>query len=157
MTAKQLPWSDTCFVCGESNANGLGARFVLEEGRVVLRTEIDCCFEGYPGRVHGGIVTALLDEASVWAVSVALHRFCLTKEITTRFRRPVPGGEPIVVYAEMIAAGTREVRARAEIQNERGTVLANSEGVFSPVPQGAHERMVPLLKMPGRAAALEDV
>ncbi|MCP4902704.1 MAG: PaaI family thioesterase, partial [bacterium] len=111
----------------------------------------------YPGRVHGGIVTALLDETSVWAVSVALRRFCLTREITTRFRRPIPGGRPIIVYAEVTTADAEIVRARAAIEDEDGTILASSEGVFSPVPKKVHEQMVPLLKMPGRSAELADI
>ena len=42
MTKRPLPWSDTCFVCGESNPNGLQAKFTVDdEGRVRLETVID--------------------------------------------------------------------------------------------------------------------
>ncbi|MCP4896218.1 MAG: hypothetical protein GY906_04515 [bacterium] len=66
-------------------------------------------------------------------------------------------GKPIIVYAQIVADEAKIVRARAAIEDEDGTVLASSEGVFSPVPKEVHEQMVPLLKMPGRSAELADI
>ncbi len=87
MTERPLPWSESCFVCGESNPNGLKAKFTVdEEGRVRLETVIDHEFEGYGGHVHGGVVTALLDETAVWAVIHSLGRMCTTIQLTVTFR-----------------------------------------------------------------------
>lgn len=157
MAERQLPWSKTCFVCGEDNSNGLGARFRVEGGRVVLRMKLDTCFEGYPGHVHGGVITALLDESSAWAASVTKHRFCFTKEIKVSFRRPVPAGQPIVVSAEVVEESEGLLKAHAKLEDDEGRILATSDGVFSPVRRSTHEQLVPRLRMPGRVAKLEDV
>jgi uncharacterized protein (TIGR00369 family) len=157
MGQRQLPWSKTCFVCGESNPVGLGARFVERDGAVVLETVIDECFEGYPGHVHGGVITALLDETSVWAATLANRRFCVTKQITVSFIRPVPGGVLIRVRGELIERGDDQIKAKATVIDQEGAVLARAAGVFIPVSSEAHERLVSRLNMPGRSAELADV
>ena len=67
MAERLLPWSRTCFVCGESNPFGLGVRFSVADGVVRVRTSVDPRFEGYPGRVHGGVITAHRAFNRLWA------------------------------------------------------------------------------------------
>jgi uncharacterized protein (TIGR00369 family) len=157
MAERFLPWSDTCFVCGEANRAGLGVRFVVDGDTVVVRTVLDPCYEGYPGHVHGGIITALLDETMGWACTVATGRLCLTAEINVRFRRPVPAGRDLVVKGRSQASSDRVARGHGWIEDGGGTVLATAEGVFFPLPEARHQEVVPMLKMAGRAARLDDI
>jgi len=158
MTKRQLPWSETCFVCGDTNPRGLDARFELDaEGRVILETTVDSHFEGYGGHVHGGVLSAMLDEAAGWAATVAVGRLCLAIEITVKFRRPVPGGTFVKVVGEPVAKESRFFRARATMTNVSGQVMATVEGRFMPVSEELHNQIVPQLKMPGRPAVQEDI
>jgi uncharacterized protein (TIGR00369 family) len=158
MTHKPLPWSETCFVCGDKNPRGLDGKFeVDEEGRVRLATTVAHDFEGYGGHVHGGVVTALLDETAGWAATVALRRMCMTIQITVTFRRPVPGGTPIEVVGEYLGKVGRFHGGRAEMRDGEGRVLATAEGRFRPVSENLHEEVLGLLKMPGRPARPEDI
>jgi uncharacterized protein (TIGR00369 family) len=158
MTARPLPWSATCFVCGDDNPRGLDAKFRLEDdGRVRLETVVDHAFEGYGGHVHGGVVTAMLDETAGWAACVALGRLCLAIELTVKFRRPVPGGSKVVVLGEAIGKERRFFRAKSTMTDESGKVLATAEGRFMPVAEEIHREVVTQLKMPGRPAALDDI
>lgn len=158
MSHRPLPWSETCFVCGDNNACGLDARFELDaDGRVCLETVVDPHFEGYGGHIHGGILTAMLDETAGWAATVALGRLCVAVELTVKFRRPVPGGSKVVVIGEPVARERRFFRAKATMTNDLGQVLATAEGRFMPVSDELQNEVVPQLKMPGRAAELADI
>lgn len=154
-----LPWSDTCFVCGEKNPLGLKLHFELEEdGRVVIDPLVfDPTFEGYPEHVHGGVVTAALDESAGWACTVQTGSLYFTAELTVRFRRAVPGGVPLHLEAECLEARRRLARGRSRILDAEGRVLAEAEGRFLPVPPEEQRRVVPQLKMPGRPAREEDL
>jgi len=158
MGERPLPWSAACFVCGDGNPRGLDAKFSADEdGRVRLVTAIDACFEGYGGHVHGGVVTALLDETAGWAATVALHRLCVAVELNITFRRPVPGGTKVVVVGEPAGKEGRFFRARSAMSDADGKVLATAEGRFLPVAEKVHDSVMPLLKMPGRPATVDDI
>lgn len=158
MNERPLPWSDSCFVCGESNPNGLKAKFTVDEvGKVRLETVIDHRFEGYGGHVHGGVLTALLDETAVWAVIHSLSRMCTTIQLTVTFRQPVPGGSRVVVVGETAGRKGRFHLARSEMRDPEGRLLATAEGRFMAMSEETHQKVVPMLKMPGRPAEPDDI
>ncbi len=66
ITAKKLqPNSRHCFVCGLENPFGLQLRFYESvPGEIVAEYTVPEQYQGYPGVVHGGIVTAMLDEVT---------------------------------------------------------------------------------------------
>ena len=156
---RPLPWSDTCFVCGEANPVGLKLRFTAAgDGRVVVDPlRFDPAFEGYPGHVHGGVVTAALDESAGWACTVRSGSLYVTGEIRVRFRDAVPGGVPLRLVAECLQVRRRLAKGRSWIEDREGRVLAEAEGLFLPVPEEEQRRVVPELKMPGRPAREEDL
>ena len=61
-TTGTLPWTKTCFVCGEDNPNGLRLRSRVEGDRIVLSHVTRDSDLGYRHLVHGGISMTLLDE-----------------------------------------------------------------------------------------------
>jgi uncharacterized protein (TIGR00369 family) len=153
----RLPWSDTCFVCGDSNPSGLGGRFVIEEGDVVLRTTPPSWLEGYQGQLHGGVVTALLDETIGWACTVAHGRFCVTAELSIRFLRPVRGGQQVVARGRAGEVQADRVTGHGELLDARGRRLAAAEGVFVPVSPARHARVIEMLTIDGRPATADDL
>ncbi|MGI9571608.1 MAG: PaaI family thioesterase, partial [Desulfobulbia bacterium] len=62
VTGKQ-PNSKDCFVCGLENDFGLKSYFYeLENGELIARFVPAEAHQSYPGRLHGGISAAILDE-----------------------------------------------------------------------------------------------
>lgn len=58
-----------CFACGEMNAVGLGLRFEeAGNGSVSAFWQPSPNYEGYPNRLHGGVIATLLDSAMVHAL-----------------------------------------------------------------------------------------
>ena len=55
--------SKMCFICGKKNNFGLKASFYETEKNELIAIFKPCQeHQGYPGRLHGGIAAAILDE-----------------------------------------------------------------------------------------------
>jgi acyl-coenzyme A thioesterase PaaI-like protein len=59
---EKQPNSRMCFVCGIDNPIGLHLSFYTdEEGRCIARFRPKPEHQGYPGHLHGGLISTLLD------------------------------------------------------------------------------------------------
>jgi uncharacterized protein (TIGR00369 family) len=76
--------------------------------------------QGYEGIVHGGILSALLDEAMV-KLTVSLGIPAVTAEITVSFKAPAAPGEELFVSGRLTHETRRLIQAEAKI--ERGPIL----------------------------------
>ena len=74
-----------CVVCSFGNRNGLHLEFDADDDRSVAAT-FQCyeAFEGYPGMLHGGVISSILDGA-MGNCMFAHGRATVTVEMTTRF------------------------------------------------------------------------
>ena len=127
---QKQPNSRLCFVCGMQNPIGLKAFFYQDEqGQVVAHVTGKEEHQGYPGVMHGGIVTALLDEV-IGRVAIAHDLWAVTAKLEVRFRHPVPLGQPLTLVGEMTRLRSRTLEGRGEIRLEDGTVAAEAEGVY---------------------------
>lgn len=117
-----------CFVCGPDNARGLRLKVEGCEGRCSFSWTPDLCFQGWEGILHGGIVTAVLDEAMAYAaMSVAGHS--ATTEISVTFRKPVMTRKEILVRAEVESNRGRLTLTRGEVLQD-GQVMATAKARF---------------------------
>ena len=120
-----------CFACGKNNPDGMQLRFAYDEERdcFVCRFRLGKRYTGPPGHCHGGIIATILDEA-MGKVNKLRHVVALTSEITVNYRKPVPLQQPLRVESREVKVKGRKHVNMAEILNEKGEVLARSEGFF---------------------------
>jgi acyl-coenzyme A thioesterase PaaI-like protein len=60
---EKQPNSRMCFLCGINNPIGLKLKFCTDgEDRCIARFRPGQEHQGYPGQLHGGIISALLDD-----------------------------------------------------------------------------------------------
>lgn len=138
---KKQPNSQMCFACGLENPIGLKMAFYQDdEGRVVAKFTPGDEHQGYPGVVHGGIVTALLDEV-LGRVPIAAGRWMVTGRLNLRFRRPIPVGETLTIVGEAVNWKKRVLEARGEIRLADGQVGAEASGIFLEIPAEQGEGM----------------
>ena len=138
---KKQPNSRMCFACGLENPIGLKMDFYQDEkDRVVAKFTTRDEHQGYPGVVHGGIVTALLDEV-LGRVAIAAERWMVTGRLNIRFRRPVPVGETLTIVGEAVSWKKRTLEARGEIRLADGQVGAEASGTFLEIPPEKVEGM----------------
>jgi acyl-coenzyme A thioesterase PaaI-like protein len=123
----------TCWGCGD-NASGLRLRLPTEEGA----TEYEATFrfderhQGGPGIVHGGLVSAALDEAC--GLLATWHRFpSVTARIFVRYRRPVPINRELLIRAWISGSRGRRLHVDGHLR-EGHEILAEARGAFLHVP-----------------------
>jgi uncharacterized protein (TIGR00369 family) len=119
--------------------------------------------EGYRGRVHGGVLSALLDEAMAWAPCVRTGRFCVAAEISVRFLRAAPVGSPLLIRGEMTAdrggrsSARRLWHTRGEIRDEAGALIARATGTYVPLSAEETAEILGYLTADERAATMADL
>lgn len=153
----ELPWSESCFLCGERNSLGLKVKFKKDADRVYTEYCVDERRVGYDGQVHGGIVAALLDETMGWAVALALGRMCISAEITIRYVKRVPVGTRIIVSAKPGRCSRRLGVAEGEVRDADGTLYARAFGKFLPISFEETRRVDSQLIYPEGGKGLFDV
>jgi uncharacterized protein (TIGR00369 family) len=128
--------SRMCMVCGRDNPSSLKARFYELEGGDVLGVFAPLeIHQSYPGRVHGGIVSAMLDETIGRAVNVLDHdAWGVTVELTVKFRKPVPVGQEVRVLARLTRDTSRLFEGSGEIRLADGTLAAEATGRYMKMP-----------------------
>jgi len=125
-----------CLVCGIENGAGLQGRFfVLENGELagIFRPREE--HQSYPGRLHGGVISAILDETIGRAINVAdSHTWGVTVEFTVRFRRPVPLDREVKAVGRITRDSNRIFEGTGEILLEDGTIAAEAHGRYMKLP-----------------------
>jgi Thioesterase superfamily len=137
----------SCWGCGD-NPSGLRLPQPAAEGLTSYEGFfcLDERHQGGPGLAHGGVVSAVLDEAV--GLLATWYRFpAVTARIFVRYRRPVPINIELQVRAAIEDAHGRRIRATAAI-TDGGLPLAEARAALLHVP------LEHFLRTPeGRAAA----
>ena len=127
-------YSDKCIVCGVENPSGFRTPFYSDGTRVWADLCAPAHTRGFGGVVHGGLVTAILDEAMFYAV-YAGGTTTMTVHLNVTLRRPVPPEAPLRVEGWLAGDDRRYRVARAALYGADGTLLAEGEGRFLRVPR----------------------
>lgn len=101
-----------CFACGRKNRSGLRLTFTNRHGKTLADFTPQKRHQGFKNLVHGGIITAVLDEAMMKSV-LARGISAVTAELEVRFRSPLFVGEKASIEAEITTLGPRLIEASA--------------------------------------------
>lgn len=136
VSSKQ-PNSKMCLVCGLKNPHGLfTAFFELENGELVGLFTGREEHQSYPGRLHGGITTALLDETIGRAIRIKYGEeiWGVTVEFTTRFQKPVPLNTELRVVGRITRDDGRLFEGTGELLLPDGEIAASGTGKYLKLP-----------------------
>lgn len=125
--------ADECFICGTKNKSGLNARFYeLENGVVVSISKGLNEHQSYPNRMHGGIISALLDETIGRAINISEpFAWGVTIKLEVSYRKPVPLDEEVYVCGYITSSrGLTFKGAGVILASDRKTVLAEGTGTY---------------------------
>ena len=134
-TAEKQYNSRMCFVCGMENPAGLHAHFYqVDDTTCVGRFLPADHHQGYPGRVHGGIIASMMDETMGRAVWGDAQTWGVTAELTIKYLAPVPLGEMLTVVGRLTRDTRRIFEAEGILLTADGKEAARAHGKYLKVP-----------------------
>lgn len=138
------PGSRMCFVCGRENPIGLKADFYVDGDRVYMDFTPQEQHQGYPGVMHGGLVSTMLDE-TVGRSAFLQNMWVVTAKMELRFRQPVPIGQPLRVVGWITRVKGRLLEAKGQVILADGSVAVEAEGTYIELPEDRRREVEGLL------------
>ncbi|MEI6703957.1 MAG: PaaI family thioesterase [Deltaproteobacteria bacterium] len=129
--------SKQCFICGLKNNSGLKASFFETEGNELISTFMPTEeHQGYPGRLHGGIASAILDETIGRAISIgnAEQIWGITVNLSVEFKKPIPLNKQVKVIGRITSQNSRFFEGTGEIILDTGEIAVVAKGRYMKAP-----------------------
>ena len=118
-----------CVVCGPKSESGLHLEFsTLKDGSIQTHFDCSSIYEGFPGMLHGGVISCLLDGVMTNCL-FAHGRQGITGELKVRFRYPVVTGQSSLVRAWIESSSPPFHVLKAELIQDQ-QVKARATGKF---------------------------
>ena len=121
----------TCFACGTANPIGLKLKFYRSGDAICTDIRLERHYEGWTNMAHGGIISTLLDETMSWTIIYFKRVFFVTRKMEVKFIRPILVEKPLTVRGRLLDfQDNLRIKAKADIMDNQGNVLARSAGEF---------------------------
>jgi len=127
-------------VSGGANPMGLGGYLWREGDVAVMEVTLGKAFEGAPGRAHGGIVAALIDETMGLVLAIN-DELAFTVQLDITYIAPTPINQPITARAWLEQRDGRKLSIAAKVEAHE-LVIAEAKALFIAVdPEKFLERL----------------
>lgn len=129
--------SKLCFVCGLKNRFGIQAHFyITKENELIAVFTPSEEHQSYPGRLHGGIASAILDETIGRAIlnKYETEVWGVTIELNVNYKKPVPLNEELKVIGRITSENSRFFEGTGEIVLSSGEIAVTASGKYLKVP-----------------------
>jgi acyl-coenzyme A thioesterase PaaI-like protein len=118
-----------CVSCSATSPVGLGLKFVVrEDGGVESGFACREIYQGYPGLLHGGVTSMLLDAAMTNCL-FSRGKVAVTARLIVRFRLPIRVDDTAVIRAWLRDYSPPLFVLEAELM-QNGRVMASAAGKF---------------------------
>ncbi|WP_317423150.1 hotdog fold domain-containing protein [uncultured Acidaminococcus sp.] len=117
-----------CFGCGKDNPMGLHLHFRTDEDGCYTSFVPQPVHQSYDGRMHGGLISTLLDETMGNYPYMYEHKVAYTARLEVRFRQPVRIGERIHVITKVKRRKGQLLEMTGQVIREDKTVAAEADG-----------------------------
>lgn len=133
------PNSHFCFICGVKNVAGVQVRFYEtsdDDGKpeILARFCGQSIHQGYPGRMHGGVLTGILDETIGRAINYGagedVETWGVTANLDLRFLLPVPLDVELTARGRILKENRRLFQGSGEVYLPNGQVAVSATGKF---------------------------
>ncbi len=143
---RRQPDSSMCFVCGRDNPIGLHLQFYEDGQKVKADFTPQPEHQGWPGVVHGGIISTILDE-TVGRACFLVDMWAVTGRMEVKFRKPVPIGQPFTCVGEIVKVYGRGLEAKGEIVLADGTIAAEANATYIKIPDSKRRELEQVLDL----------
>ncbi len=124
--------SKMCFVCGTANEFGLHTAFYeLENKQLLGLFKGQDIHQSYPTRMHGGVITALLDETIGRSLTIQDDDFWgVTVKLEVKFLKPVPLNQELKVVGWVTNNRRLIFEGEGYICDENNQILATCKAKY---------------------------
>ena len=125
-----------CFGCGPAHPKGLGLSFLKDGERVIGSLEVTMDLQGFPDRLHSGMLYAALIDAAKWTVIGLRNRMGVpirTSALSTRRWGLV--GERLTLVGRITRSSLRTVTVKCEAGDQNRALVASLERDFEILPR----------------------
>lgn len=122
---------NTCFVCGKENKDGMHIKVELDEEQLQARTvlKVNDKYNGWMGITHGGIISTLLDEMSVYAAGQG-KKHVVTAELSVKFKKPLPTEKLVTFEAKVDTVRHPIITVNAKAYDENNVYATSKAKIF---------------------------
>lgn len=135
--ALPLPWIDEptfrCFGCSPRNPFGLALQMYAAGDGIGTDVTFREQYASYPGVVHGGVVSVVVDEVMGDAIALLHDTLAFSLALRTRYLEPVAVGRPYRCLATARVKGEGLFTAEAELQDVGGTAVVVASASFQQI------------------------
>ncbi len=128
--------SRMCFMCGLDNPVGFRSSYYnMEDGSVISPIEFKEIHQSFPQRVHGGLISTILDEMSCRAYWVGGdYTTGVTTSMEVKYRKPVPYDVPLFGRGIVTQDRSRMFKTHNQIIDKFGVVYAEADINYLKLP-----------------------
>ncbi|MFV0518599.1 MAG: PaaI family thioesterase [Aminipila sp.] len=128
--------SSRCVVCGTNNKFSLNTRFYeVENGQLICTFRSEDWHQSYPGRMHGGMSAAVLDELIGRAICIdEPDCWGVTVELNMKYKKPVPTEANLKGVAHITRNSRKIFEGVGQILLEDGSVAVEATGKYMKMP-----------------------
>lgn len=123
-----LEWWPETFVSGSQNDYGMKLSPILNNSKIVSIYNFESRFQGGPGLVHGGILSAALDDLMGYAC-VVHDRSCVTAKLEINYIKPVPVEKEFLLEAWVTNIEDKKLYLESSISSDNEVHIEGS-GLF---------------------------
>ena len=122
--------NENCIICGNKNSEGMHINYKLSpEGIIKANWTPSAKYEGFKGIIHGGVLSAVIDEAMSKAV-ITSNIEALTVELNIRFHNYVNSGDKLKIEAWIVKKHKRKIITEGILYRENGDKILHAKGTF---------------------------
>lgn len=128
--------SRLCIVCGHKNDLGLKSVFYeLENETLIAIFKPKEEHQSYPGRLHGGIASAILDETIGRAILMRdKNAWGVTVELKLKYHKPIPLDQELRVLGRITFERKKIFEGTGEILLPNGEIAVSASGKYFKMP-----------------------
>ena len=119
-----------CFACGQQNPHGLKLRFEQQGYQIVTTYKGRGEHQGFPGFLHGAVITALVDEV-MSRIPVLENRWGMSARLDIRFRLPIAINQLVTATAEKSGSHGNFITTKAWVTLDDDRVAVEATGSYA--------------------------
>lgn len=140
------PWSKKegydCFGCSPDNPIGLHMEFFEDGDEVVSFWRPQEHYQGWVDTLHGGIISALIDETAGWVVFRKLQTAGMTSRLSVSFKKPVMTTDPqLILRAHIVESKRNFITIHVTLENAQSQLCAEGDVTYYAMNEGKSREM----------------